>query len=95
MLHVGAQTELPIGYAALSDDQTVDAGRPLAPGMKREPSVSQPISRPSSFRAAALEQDAVSSPLHPAGGPPPAHHPLHCADIVSPECLRTRSLACA
>ena len=93
VLHVGAQLEPLTGCAALSDDQTVDAGRPPAPGMRREPSVSQPISQPPSFRARALEQDAVSSPLHPAGEPPPGHHPFHHAYIASPECLRTRSLS--
>ncbi len=39
------------------------AARPSAAGLKTEPSVSQPP--PPS--AAALEQEVVSSPLHPAG----------------------------
>lgn len=39
------------------------AARPSGAGLKMEPSVSQPLA-PS---AAAMEQEAVSSPLHPTG----------------------------
>ncbi len=51
-----------VSRAALSEERSVDAARPSA-GIGREPSVSQPPAA----RAAALEQEVVSSPIHPAG----------------------------
>lgn len=39
----------------------MDAARPSAAAVKREPSISQPPK----FNAVALDQEAVSSPLHP------------------------------
>ena len=51
-----------VSRAALSEERSVDAARPSA-GIGREPSVSQPPAA----RAAALEQEVVSSPIHRAG----------------------------
>lgn len=56
-------TNVYTGCAAASEERSVGAAGRSTPGVNREPSVSQPPA----FGAAALEQDVVSSPLHPSG----------------------------